>query len=310
MQQISKESIEDRCAEHVDVAVVGDFAKDKIVFRGRVEESSGGAVYYGAIALKRMGLRTAVFTRLAKEDFHLLDELRREGVLVYAQPASETSGIENTYATDDMDHRTCRLIGFAGPFRTEDIPRISARTFLVGPIMAGVVDIPLVKELAAMGPVALDAQGFVRIHKGNDIELVNWPEKKKGLAMVKVLKVDDTEAEILTGEKDELTALKKLSSYGPSEIVLTRAKGVRVYAGGRLYEAPFIPRKVLGRTGRGDTCLATYTGKRLTALPSEACQFAAAATSLKLEKPGPLRASIEEVQRLTDVIVQHHIGLS
>jgi len=298
MQQVSKELIRDECVEHVDIAVVGDFARDKIVFRGRVQESSGGAVYYGAIALRRVGLRTAVITRLAKQDFHLLDELRREGALVYAQPAPETSGIENTYTSDDMDHRVCRLIGFAGPFRIEDIPRISARTFLVGPIMAGVVDIALMKKLAAIGPVALDAQAFVRVHEGNDMELVDWPEKRSGLAMVKVLKVDDTEAEVLTAEKDELTALKKLSSYGPSEIVLTRAKGVRVYAAGLSYEAPFVPKQILGRTGRGDTCLATYVGKRLTASPGEACRFAAAATSLKLEKPGPLRASVEEVEKL------------
>jgi len=302
MQQASKELIKDECVEHVDIAVVGDFAKDKIIFRGRTEESLGGAVYYGATALKRMGLRTAVITRLAKQDFHLLDELRREGALVYAQPAPETSGIENTYTTEDMDHRTCRLIGFAGPFRIEDIPRISARTFLVGPIMTGVVDIPLMEKLAAIGSVALDAQAFVRVHEGNDMELVDWPEKRSGLAMVKVLKVDDAEAEVLTGEKDELTALKKLSSYGPSEIVLTRAKGVRVHTAGLSYEAPFVPRKILGRTGRGDTCLATYLGKRLTSSPEEACLFAAAATSLKMERPGPLQASIQEIQRLADSI--------
>ena len=126
----------------VDIAVIGHFAKDKIIFRGEERVSSGGSVYYGAIALRRMGLRVAVVTRLRPDDFGLLGELKDEGILVFAQPAEQTSGIENTYFTDDMDRRLCKPLGFAGPFRLEYLPDIQPRTFLVGPIMDGEVDIP------------------------------------------------------------------------------------------------------------------------------------------------------------------------
>jgi sugar/nucleoside kinase (ribokinase family) len=283
--------------------VVGDFARDQLVYRGQRETSSGGSVYYGAIALRRIGLRIAVITRLAEQDFHLLDELHREGIAVYAQPAPQTSGIENIYTTENMDRRICHLIGFAGLFNFEEIPRISAHLFLVGPIMAGIVDVRLLRELSNRGNVALDAQGFVRVQKGNDLVLTDWPEKERGLAFVKVLKVDDVESELLTGEKDRFKAVKRLASYGPSEVMLTRADGVTVYADGNFYEAPFVPRKFVGRTGRGDTCFAIYLGKRLTSPPLEACKFAAAATSLKLEKRGPLGASVQEVQKLAELLV-------
>lgn len=283
-----------------DIVVVGDFARDRLVFRGQVELSSGGAVYYGATALQRMGIRVAVITRLAKQDFHLLSELRREGITVYAQPAPQTSGLENIYTTENMDRRTCRLIGSAGFFDMNDIPRISAQVFLIGPIMSGIVDIPLVRKLSTTGSVALDAQGFVRKCRGDDVILTDWPEKEEGLALAKVLKLDDAEAEVLTGETDRFSALKKLSKYGPSEIMLTRADGVTVYVDGELFEAPFVPRKVIGRTGRGDTCLAIYLGRRLTSSAKDACRFAAAATSLKMERPGPLQASVQEVQKLAD----------
>jgi len=287
-----------------DIAVVGDFARDKLVVRGQVECSSGGAVYYGALALRRMGVRTAVITRLAEQDFHLLEELRHEGIVVYAQTAPQTSGLENIYMTENMDRRVCHLLGSAGPFSIDEIPRISARVFLVGPIMAGIVDIPLLRRLSTMGSVALDAQGFVRICIGNDVLLTDWPQKEEGLAFVKVFKVDDTEAEALTGETDRFKAIKKLSRYGLSEIMLTRADGVTVYANGDLYEAPFVPRKIVGRTGRGDTCLATYLGRRLTSSPRDSCRFAAAATSLKMERAGPLQASIQEVQELANSLPQ------
>lgn len=281
----------------VDIAVIGHFAKDKIVVRGEERVSSGGSVYYGAMALRRMGLRVAVITRLRQDDFGLLDELKDEGILVFAQPAEQTSGIENTYFTEDMDRRRCKPLGFAGPFRIEDLPDLQAKTFLVGPIMAGEVNIPLLRMLSAKGTVALDAQGFVRVRDGDDLVFRDWPQKQEGLALVDVLKVDTAEAEVLTGQTDVRQAMRELAAYGPSEIVLTRPQGVLVYAGGEYHQAPFNPREVRGRTGRGDTCFAGYLGRRLTADPQEACRFAAAMTSLKLERPGPFRGGIEEVER-------------
>jgi sugar/nucleoside kinase (ribokinase family) len=302
----------------VDIAVIGHFARDKIIFRGKERISSGGSVYYGAIALRRMGLQVAAITRLRQDDFGLLDELKDEGILVFAQPAEQTSGIENTYLTDDMDRRLCKPLGFAGPFRIEDMPDIQARTFLVGPIMAGEVDIPLIRTLSSKGSVALDAQGFVRVREGEDLVFRDWLQKQEGLSLVDVLKVDTAEAEVLTGQTDVRQAMQELAAYGPSlrlgsvqavrlragpkEIVLTRPQGVLVYAGGEYHQAPFNPREVRGRTGRGDTCFASYLGRRLTADPGEACRFAAAMTSLKLEQPGPFRGSIEDVERLKGVL--------
>jgi len=282
----------------VDIAIIGHFARDRLIFRGREESSPGGSVYYGAIALRRIGARVAVITRLREEDFPMLEELRAEGIRVFAQPAEQTSGIENVYVTEDMDRRICRPLGFAGPFRLEELPDIEARLFFVGPLMAGEVDIPLIRELARRGPIALDAQGFVRVREGDELVFRDWPEKEEGLALVDFLKVDSAEAEVLTKKADFREAARELAAYGPKEIVLTHAAGVLVYAEGRFHEAPFRPKAIRGRTGRGDTCFATYLGRRLTAPPEEACRFAAALTSLKLERPGPFRGSIEDVKKL------------
>jgi hypothetical protein len=48
-----------------------------------------------------------------------------------------------------------------------------------------------------------------------------------------------------------------------------------------------------GRTGRGDTCSAAYVGKRLSASPDDAAHFAAV-TTLKQEKPGPWRGTLDD----------------
>jgi sugar/nucleoside kinase (ribokinase family) len=280
----------------VDFVVIGHFAKDILVFGGRSVVSSGGSVYYGALALRRLGQRVAVITRLRKDDFSRLDELKAEGILVFAHPTEQTSGIENVYLTADMDRRVTKPLGFAGAFGLSEVPSIQAGVWLVGPIMAGEVDLPFVRALARLGPIALDAQGFVRVRQGNDLVFKDWPEKKEGLALVRYLKVDSAEAEALTGENDLERATRILASYGPGEIVLTHAAGVLVYAEGEIYQSPFTPRNLSGRTGRGDTCFAAYLARRQTSSPDEACRFAASVTSRKMEVPGAFRGLVDETE--------------
>ena len=138
----------------VDIMMIGHFAKDRLVVDGRSEYASGGAVYYGSVALRRLGVDVAVVTRLHPDDFPLLDELEQEGVQVFATAAPATSGIENIYNSADMERRICKLMNFAGPFQPEEIPDLSARIYLVASIIAGEVDLPLLKSLARRGPVA------------------------------------------------------------------------------------------------------------------------------------------------------------
>jgi sugar/nucleoside kinase (ribokinase family) len=245
-----------------------------------------------------MGVRVAVVTRLHPDDFHRLDELKREGIEVFAAAASETSGIENIYNSADMERRTCKLLSFAGSFRRQNIPALSARVYMITPIIAGEVDLALLKSLAARGPVGLDVQGFVRVREDGHLVFRQWPDMVEGLAHVTYLKVDRAEAELLTGQTDLQVAARQLAAYGPREVVVTQSSGVTVYADGQIYEAPFTPRSLDGRTGRGDTCFATYVGKRLSASAEETCRFAAVVTTLKQEQPGPWNGDLTAVQEM------------
>jgi sugar/nucleoside kinase (ribokinase family) len=282
-----------KCSD-VDILMVGHFAKDRVVVDGKAEITSGGGVYYGSVVLRRLGLRVAIVTRLRRDDFARLDELRAEGVEIFATPAPETSGIDNYYHSADMERRICKPLGFAGAISASEIPAVSARIYAIVPIIAGEIDLALLKALAARGPVALDIQGFVRVREGDDLVFRPWKEMAEGLAHVTYLKVDRTEAEHLTGETELERAARRLGEYGPREIVLTQSAGVTVLADGRVYQAPFTPRGLAGRTGRGDTCFAAYLGRRLTASPEDACRLAAAITTLKQETPGPWRGTLAE----------------
>jgi sugar/nucleoside kinase (ribokinase family) len=281
----------------VDIVMIGHFAKDRLVVDDTGETASGGAVYYGSVALRRMGVRVAVVTRLHPDDFALLDELEQEGVQVFATAAPATSGIENIYNSADMERRVCKLRAFADPFQQEEMPDLLARVYLITPIIAGEVDLSMLKSVAACGPVGLDVQGFVRVRENGNLVFRQWPDMAEGLAHVTYLKVDRAEAELLTGQTDLRVAARQLAAYGPpgNEVVVTQSSGVTVYTNGQFHEAPFTPRLLAGRTGRGDTCFATYVGKRLSAPPEEAARFAAAVTTLKQERPGPWRGTLDDV---------------
>jgi len=282
----------------VDILMIGHFAKDRLVIDGHGEYASGGAVYYGSVALRRLGVSVAVVTRLHLDDFPLLDELKQEGVQIFTTSAPATSGIENIYNSIDMERRICKLIDFAGPFQLEEVPALSARIYLIAPIIAGEVDLSLLKSLAERGPVAIDVQGFVRAREDGHLIFRQWSEMEEGLSRVTYLKLDRAEAELLTGQTDLQLAARQLADYGPREIVVTQSSGVTVFANGDLYEAPFTSRSLEGRTGRGDTCFATYLGKRLTTSPWDACRYASAVTTLKQEKPGPWRGTPEDIEVL------------
>lgn len=278
--------------ESFDVLMIGHFAKDKVIVDGKEVTQSGGGVYFGSMVLNRMGLKVAVATRLHPEDFPRLDEMRQTGIRVFAAPAPQTSGIANYYQSSDMERRTCKLIGFAGTMSLDDVPEMDVSLIMVTGIIAGEVDLPTLKVLSTLAPVALDVQGFVRVPEDDDLVFKPWDDLEEGLACVTYLKVDRAEAEHLTGETDLQRAARKLSKYGPKEIMLTQSSGPVVYAGGEFYQAAFTARSLAGRTGRGDTCFSAYLGKRFTAGPEEAVRWAAAVTSAKMETPGPWQGNI------------------
>jgi len=281
----------------VDVCLFGHFAVDKITtVDGKTTPAHGGAVYYGGLNLARQGFRVAVVTRLHKDDFWRLDEIRDAGIEVFATEAPESAGMENIFLSEDRDKRICKSLGFAGPFTAEELPEIDAKLQLVIPICAGEVDLPTLKFIAKRGPVGLDVQGFVRFAEEEDIVFHDWPEKADGLQYVHYLKADDTEAEVLTGLTDLREAARALAALGPKEVLLTHKKGVLVYAEEEFFTGDFTPSKMIGRTGRGDTCFTTYCARRLSMSPGEAIAYAAAATSLKLEAPGPFNRSMDELE--------------
>ena len=281
-----------------DILMIGNFAKDKLIVDGNEEIASGGGVYYGSVAVKRLGSRVAVVTRLHPDDFPRLDELRSEGVEVFPIPADGTSGIANYYQSSDMETRICKPVGFGGQYNLNEIPDLPTKVIMLTPLFAGEVDLHILQAISKRAPVGMDIQGFVRVPVGNDLIYQPWANLVEGLKYITYLKVDRAEAKFLTGSSDLYEAALKLQSLGPKEIVLTQSSGTIVLANGNFHSAPFTSRSLAGRTGRGDTCFSTYIAKRLTENAETACRWAAAVTSLKQERRGPWKGTSKEVETI------------
>jgi sugar/nucleoside kinase (ribokinase family) len=282
-----------------DIAFIGHYTKDTIVYPTVTRVVDGGAFNYGANVAARMGLRVAVATRLAREDWHVVKALEAIGVTAFAKATPHSTCLRLIYPTDNLDQRTIELTSSAGPFSLDEIAPLKARAYAVGASVRGEVPTGVVEALAAKGGVlAVDVQGFLRVVRNGTLVSDGWPGREAILRHVTVLKTDAVEAELITGESDRHAAAKALASFGPKEVLLTHGGGVLVYHDGVFHEAPWAPEAVRGRSGRGDTCTSSYLSRRLTAPPEDAVVWAAAVTSLKLEAEGPFRRDLKDVEAL------------
>jgi sugar/nucleoside kinase (ribokinase family) len=286
-------------AREYDIAFIGHYTKDTIVNSAGTRIVNGGAYFYGASAARRMGLATAAVTRLAKADFSSFAPLAADGAMVRAIPSENSTCLKLEYPTDNPDDRILSVTTVASPFEAADIAGIAAEVWDVGASIRGEVSLDVLKAIKATGArIGLDAQGYVRVIRDGKLAYDrDWPEKAAVLGLVDVFKADVVEAEILTGFSDLKKAAEVLLLYGDMELVLTHGAGVVVWALGAFHEAPFTPRSLVGRSGRGDTCLASYLAARISMEPKEATLWAAALTSLKMEAVGPFSGTKADVEK-------------
>ena len=278
-----------------DLLIAGHITHDQLVDRGRESWFTGGGAFFASFAARRSGASVLTVTRLAAADLGLLQPLEAEGVEVVAVPGSTTTSIRNVFETADPDRRTVTLLAQGEAFRLEDFPAVEASTCLLTGLFRGEIPDELLQPLSDHWPLALDLQGVLRTSRDGLFSWQDWPAKRRLLPRVSFLKADALEAEVIAGTADRAEAARRLAGWGAREVLITHSSEVLVYDGRELAAAPFEPANLSGRSGRGDTCFGSYLARRLTHGVRESLAYAAALTSLKMEKPGPFRGTVEQV---------------
>lgn len=277
------------------IALVGHVCVDKNVVRGETETLYGGGVVHACITAQRLAAQTTVITKCAESDrpnFQLMSEV---GGRVIFLPSPTSTSIRNVYPTENPDDRQSCLISRATPFSEADLDSITALNadvVHINPLWFGEFPPPL---LAALRPRAAmlcaDAQGFLRVAEP-DGKMVHrdFAGKRELLSLLDLFKVDSKEALLLTGDEEPRRAIRAVHALGPKVVLLTHRDGVCVFDGGSLHESAFGSYTLEGRTGRGDTCTASFLVARGRGMGlAEATAFAAEVTSRKMQYRGPFR---------------------
>ena len=288
-----------------DVWVIGHVTLDRIATRDGMTERAGGTSTYFSLALARLGGDVAVLTRMAPEDGEsLLAEEREAGIEVLCAPSPKTTEFENRYLESDGDRRVQRVGAVALAFAPEDVGALHARLFHLGPLTQDDMSVEFIEAVADRGRVSLDVQGLVRRIDRGGVVPCEWPDVRKGLARVSIVKADEDEARMLTGEADPDRSAPRIAEWGPEEVLVTRAsRGSVVCYRGQVHAIPAVSTPdPVDPTGCGDTFMAGYVSARLGgAEVAQAARFGAAAAALKLRHVGPFDGTRTEVDSLIDL---------
>ena len=245
------------------IVLVGHVCVDKNVVRGETETIGGGGVFHGGITAQRLGAEAVVVTKCAESDrpsFRLMGEA---GVRVIFSSTPTSTSIRNVYPSENPDERQSLLISRAAPFGKEDLDQIVAQkadVVHVNPLWMGEFPPALLAVLRpSVAMLCADAQGFLRVAEPDGrLAHRDLAQKREVLSLLDLFKVDAKEALVLTGEEDPRRAARAVHALGPKMVLLTHRDGVCVFDGGTVHEGVFSGFTLEGRTGRGDTCTASF----------------------------------------------------
>ncbi len=259
----------------------------------------GGTSYYFSHGIRHLKdtRNYKLITALAPSEYKAVEDLRAKGIQVEVLPSRKTVYFENIYG-ENQDDRKQRVLAKADPFTVEELKDEEAKFFHLGSLLSDDFSLDVVKLLSGKGKLAVDAQGYLREVRGEQIYPTDWKDKREALKYIDILKVNEHEAEVLTGFKDFKQAALQLAEWGVKEVLLTLGSlGSIIYAEGTFYKIPAYPAKnVVDATGCGDTYSMGYLYMRNKgASYEEAGCFAAALSTIKLEKSGPFSGTEEQV---------------
>ncbi|MDR3193844.1 MAG: PfkB family carbohydrate kinase [Tannerella sp.] len=281
-----------------ELCCIGHITLDKVVTPKTTVHMPGGTSFYVSGAIRHLNdIRYSLVTAVGAPEMAVVDDLRAKGVQVTVHRSAHSVCFENIYG-ENQNNRTQRVLARADPFTVEQLRDTEANIFHLGALLADDFSLETLKYLAGKGLVSVDSQGYLREVRDTQVYAIDWKGKEEALKYIHFLKANEHEMEVLTGYADVSSAARQLADWGVREVLITLGDmGSVLYDGARFYRIPaYKPREVVDATGCGDTYMAGYLYQRARGIGmEEAGRFAAALSTLKIERSGPAVASNEEV---------------
>lgn len=263
---------------------------------------SGGTSFYFTHAFHHLPRQVSfqLVTKIGDEDRQVVDDMRRSGIDVKVYPSKHTVFFENKYGAN-QNYRKQRVLAKADPFTIEEVQPLDAKIYHIGSLLNDDFSPELVKYLSTKGLISIDAQGYLREVRGQNVHAIDWKDKFEILSSTDIIKVNEHEMEVVTGLADPHEAAVRLHEWGVKEVIVTLgSEGSLIYVNDRFYEIPaYRPTEVVDATGCGDTYSAGYLYCRSRGMEyAEAGCFAAAMCTLKLAHNGPFDGTFSDVMRM------------
>lgn len=282
-----------------DIVCIGHITLDKIITPRHECYLPGGTAFYFAHALAGLDhSRFRLVTSLAESEMKAVDDIRARGIEVNVIPSRRSVYFENKYG-DDSNDRSQRVLAKADPFTVDNLRNVEGRIFHLGTLLADDFSLEAIKYLSTKGRVSVDAQGYLREVRGEQVYAIDWTDKLEALKYIDILKANEKEMETLTGLTDPHAAALRLAEWGCKEVLLTLGDhGSLILTDGQFTEVPaFTTPDVVDATGCGDTYMAGYLYSRSRgASHLEAGKFAAAMCTLKLGHSGPFSGTEADIR--------------
>ena len=240
--------------------VTRDLVGDRVV--------PGGAVTYGALTARALGLTAAIVTSARPGDLEPMP-----GVAAHVIPSPDTTTFRNTY----RDGRRVQTIeAVAGPIAPGDVPAgwRFAPHVLIGPLAGEIA--PGVARLFPGSVVVASIQGWLRSW-GSD--RVVRPRPWDGSDVLPHVAA----AVVSSEDTGDPAAIERWADLAPVLIVTLGDRGARLHTGGEWHDIPPFPAREIDPTGAGDVFAAAYAVSfRETRAPLQSARFASAAASLSV----------------------------
>ena len=239
-----------------DICCIGHITKDKIVTPRQTVYMAGGTSFYFAYALNSLPKKVTfeLATKLGADEMGVVEDMRKAGLDVRTWPSRHSVFFENIYGEDQND-RPQKGRAKADPFTVDEMEGLVANIFHLGSLLADDFSPEVVKYLSTKGRISIDAQGYLREVRGEDVYPIDWAGKRDILACTDIIKVNEHEMEVITGSTDPREAARQLADWGVKEVVVTLGSyGSLILSDGGFHEIPaYAPREVVDATGCGDT---------------------------------------------------------
>lgn len=292
------------------LVIFGFLCRDKnILPSGESSEIVGGKGLFDAAAAARSGADVDLITWLPEADHELVHSLDDYGITTHIIPMKTGTVNTNehhgdvTIATTTLDPEPVTLAHL-----TPEMKAVieAADAILMAPDIEEKISLDVYAYLAAQeASISADIGKYYRTLQpdGQLVPRWPWPQQAEFLKYIDTIFVSEEDIAVpLSSGESMLSLARAFSEQGPHEVVITQgSRGAFIYRtdtneGHEI--GAFVPRKIVDPTGAGDTFITAYVvARKASDNPEQAGRFAAMAASLKLNYPGPLRETAEEIDR-------------